>query len=143
MKVYCDTSAILKRYAKEPGSDYVNTLFKDNQVVLFTSRDFTELELTGALSRMFTQDQAEQALCLFRQDQQKRLVTIATADMIWETAKELVPFCADKKGTVISIVHIASAVLLGEDTLFLTFDSLQAEAAKACGLNLLDSGDWQ
>ena len=141
MVIYLDTSAFIKLYIREDGSEEVHSLVtsQDDPLPLW---DILEAELTNALRlKVFWGDlEAEQSdylLAKFRArklkgqyyrpllDQQDLM-----ASFIDLTHKTVTLSCR-----TLDIFHVAAALMIGAD-LFVSFDDRQIKLAKQAGLKV-------
>lgn len=128
MTLYVDTSALMKRYIAEHGSDTADELMATDPV-LVTSR-LTEIELLRNLARLLEGDDllAARRQALADLD---AFALVSLDDTICNAA------CRIAEQTLcrsLDALHVAAARRVGESTTFLTFDIRQAQAARSMGL---------
>jgi predicted nucleic acid-binding protein len=125
--VYVDTSALLKRYVEEPGSDRAAELLaSDDEIV--TGRH-TVVEVRRNLARLLSATDASEARAAFAQDVQALSIVELDAGTC-----ELAAMIAEQSGVrTLDALHLGAARRLGTGLTFLTFDVRQAQAARALG----------
>lgn len=141
MVIYLDTSAFIKLYIKEGGSEEVNSLVtsQDNPLPLW---DILEAELINALRlKVFLGDlDAEQSDYLLAKFRARKLKgqyyrphlnpQDLMACFIDLTHKTITLGCR-----TLDIFHVAAALVIGAD-LFVSFDARQIQLAKQSGLTV-------
>jgi predicted nucleic acid-binding protein len=116
--VYFDTSALVKRYITEVGSDWVKTLLENRTSGLFTSR-LSIIEGACTFARrhregMLSPEDYRQLLAIFDYDFAYRYNTLDVEQMVIDTARQMTnrhPLRA------YDAVQLATAWLLNEDLL--------------------------
>jgi predicted nucleic acid-binding protein len=131
MTLYVDTSALLKRYVREPGTDRVNELLSSDPVIAIGRHAVVEVRRN--LARL-----------LSGRDQDESRVAFAT-DLAGFNIVELDEGTCELAATVaeqtlvrtLDALHLGAARRLGAATTLLTFDTRQADAARLLGLAVL------
>lgn len=141
--IYLDTSAFLKLYIREPGSQEVQDLViaQDHPLPVW---DLLEAEFTNALRlKAFWQDitpaQAAAQIGLFQQRKQQGFYHVPEIDRggllaAFRRLSEETPRLGCR---TLDIMHVACATLLAPDT-FVTFDAQQRALALQAGLHAPD-----
>jgi len=141
--IYLDTSAFLKLYLREPGSQEVQDLVvaQDHPLPVW---DLLEAEFTNALRlkafwRDLTPAQADTQIGLFRQRKQQGFYHVPEMDRgslmgTFRTLSEETPPVGCR---TLDILHGAFPSLLAAD-LFVTFDARQRTLARHAGLHAPD-----
>lgn len=138
-RVYFDTSALLKRYLFEPGSDRARALQRTYRVV---SSAVMPVEAASALSRRktlgnLTDRQLSAALAKMRSDR-IRWELVEVDRPVLSKAEELVMQTPLRP---LDAIHLASALtfltMTGVRMPFVTADERQREAAATLGLNVI------
>lgn len=135
MKVfYFDSSALVKRYLDEDGSDYVREVFAGEPLVV--SAVITMVEVAAAVARAardnrVTQEEADEVLQTFRQDWQD-VVRVQLVEVVIERAAEL---AQKHRLRAYDAVHLAAALCLKElaglELWLATFDEDLRAAARS------------
>ena len=144
--IYLDTSALVKLYLLEKGSEFVQSCVasQDEPLPIW---ELQEAELTNALHlKVFWNElsvaQAEIQIGYF-QDRMKRglyyFPEIRRADLM-HTFHRLSRETPRTGCRTMDILHVACALQL-ESCRFLTFDDRQRALARIAGLNVIDSDD--
>ncbi len=138
---YFDTSALVKRYVVEAGSDVVRRLLRHHRVV---SSVLLRLEAVSAVRRKHAEGQLTET-------QQKRLLRrIEADDPFWE----LVPIADEvmdiarrlllaHRLRTLDAIHLASASIVAAEEVqmpFVTADHRQAEVGRIAGLEVIEIG---
>jgi predicted nucleic acid-binding protein len=137
---YFDTSALVKRYVRERGTIEVRRLLRKHRIL---SSSVMPVELFSALSRRHGQKE------LSEQDYTAILTRIKEDRSFWELvevtpgvlarAEEVV---LDLKVRALDAIHVASAAVFQDSTgrplFFVTSDERQLEAARECGLEVIE-----
>lgn len=133
MTLYLDSSALLKRYILEPGSDAVSdTLERDPRWV---AANHTYTEVSIALNRRLGMVDAGPATGLFDEDWVRTLV-IDIDDAICRRAADL---GIEHYLRTLDALHLAAAERAGGSELtFVTFDTRLGDAARAMGFVVAD-----
>jgi len=141
MVIYLDTSAFIKLYIKEVGSEEVNALVtsQDDPLPIWF---MGEAELTNALRlKVFwnelKSDQADYLLSLFRARKLKGQYYSPQLDYgdLMAIFVDLTHKTATLGCRTLDIFHVAAALMMGVD-LFASFDQRQVQLAKASGLRV-------
>lgn len=133
MRLYVDTSALLKRYFKEQGSDSKQLMLVEEAEEIVVSM-ITSAELLGALRRAVTGNRIdEESAASVAND-----FELMQEDFLWRAVDELVKNKADEISWAtgsrgMDSIHVATASL-ESCNVFLTADIRQHEAASASGL---------
>lgn len=138
--LYLDTSALLKLYIREPGSEEVQARIaaQDQPLPVW---EIQEMELTNALRlkaywKDITADQAEAQLTLFHERRQRGLYVFPELrrGALMDTFRRLSAETPRLGCRTMDILHVACAVQLRADE-FLTFDQRQRTLALHAGLS--------
>lgn len=143
MKLYVDSSVLVKLYYPEPESKVLaEWIKKQKQAITFTP--FHELEITNAFAlKVFGNEISEEKFKDFRiileKDKAAGVLNVVTpdwSDVLLESIK-----ISKRSSSVIGtrsldIIHVASADILNCDT-FLTNDKRQLSAAHTIGINAI------
>lgn len=144
MKLYIDSSVLVKLYYPEPESKvFSEWIIKQKQAILFTQ--FHELEIINAFSlKVFRNEITVENFNAFRdiieKDKAAGILEVINPD--WsEVLMESLKILKRSNHTIgtrsLDIIHVASADTLNCDT-FLTNDKRQLNAALGIGLNVMD-----
>lgn len=137
---YLDSSALIKLYVLEAGSDQVSAYTRAlPHPVPFTH--LHELEMKNGLQlKRFRREAAASAVAASAQaiDEDFAAGVLSRPELNWfdvfRRAQELVSLHSPRNGCrSLDLLHVATALLL-EATSFLTFDDRQARLARASGL---------
>ena len=132
MKIYLDTSALLRRYFKEPESEDAVRVMNEPHVKIVSAVVFVELASVfrrALKGRRITRTQHHQLSETARQDLRNIRLQPASEELFRQAA-----LVADQTGLrSLDAIHLASARLAGAD-LVLTYDMEMAEAARRIGL---------
>ena len=136
MRVFLDSSALVKRYYEEPGSDQVQELM-DSATHLIASA-LCVLEVTSALSRRRRLGQIDQRELDWTREtlfeDLSRMDVIPIADSILDEALGMI----DRRSvTTLDSIQLATA-LRGSPDLFVCSDRSLLQAARSEGLVVLD-----
>jgi uncharacterized protein len=132
LKLYLDSSALIKRYIHEPGSEKVlNLCAKADQLTLSA---LCVPETVSAFCRLRRERlMTEEIYQLLKKDFQEDLNETSVVEVSSEIISASVD-CLEKSRTgTLDAVHLATALIKGCD-LFLTADIQQQKAARAMGL---------
>ena len=146
---YLDTSAILKRYRREIGTEAIDDLIGNAQPEdRFYTSILSTLELTSALMRLVKGGQlggsvAEAASAAFRQDIQEIFRVWPLDDSTVATA---IPVVEQHKLRSIDAIHLATAIAIfaaagDENTILVSSDMELLEAAASSGIDVLNPQD--
>ncbi len=144
MKLYIDSSVLVKLYYPEPESKaFSEWIKKQKQAILFTQ--FHELEMTNAFAlKVFRNEISDESFNAFRdiieKDKAAGILEVINPD--WsEVLLEALKISKRNSPVIgsrsLDIIHVASADILNCDTFF-TNDKRQLSAALAIGLNVMD-----
>lgn len=141
MIYYFDTSALLKKYILEKGSQKVLALFEEESDLVLTSK-IASLEAFHGITRKAKEEKLSPKTLskLLRQLEKDfndfELVEINSE--LFKRAKELIQKYLLK---TLDAIHLASALLLKEEGLeacFISCDLAQLKAARSCGLKVFN-----
>lgn len=132
MSLYVDSSALLKRYVDEPGSETAESLL-DSDPSLLTARH-TIVEVRRTLARVLDERDAAEARSAFARDLDALSVIELDA-----TTCEMAAAIAEVTGVrTLDALHLGAAQRAGGPAVpFLTFDVRQAQAARALGFTVV------
>jgi predicted nucleic acid-binding protein len=133
VRLYVDTSALLKRYFDEPGSDSKHLSLIDDADVLVVNM-ITSAELLGAVRRAVTAGRLEEESALLVANDFEMM----QEDFLWRSVDKSIKDKADEISWVtgsrgMDSIHIATALLEMCDV-FLTADIRQYEASISVGM---------
>ena len=132
MTAYVDSSALLKRYVKEPDSEYATSLV-DADEVLATSW-LTVVEVRRSLSKLLKGSDLGRANQVAQEDMDKMALVLPDATT-WLAAAEI---GAALNVRSLDALHLACAQRLRIPAIrFVTFDIRQAIAARALGFSVV------
>jgi len=140
--IYLDTSAFLKLYVREEGSEFVQrrVQLQDEPLPVV---DLLQSEFVNALRLKVYWEEIEaptvdHLIALFDDRLTRAQYFVATVDRIrlLQDARDLSDHTTSIGCQTLDILHVASALQL-EPREFLTFDSRQAELARRAGLEVL------
>ncbi len=143
MKLYIDSSVLVKLYYPEPESKVLSEWIKSQkQTILFTQ--FHELEITNAFAlKVFRNEISEKSFndlrSIIAKDKALGVLDVVKpgwSDVLLESlkiSKRMSPAVGSRS---LDIIHVASADILDCDT-FLTNDKRQLDAAGRIGLNTM------
>jgi predicted nucleic acid-binding protein len=143
---YLDTSALAKRYVREPGSGWIRNLFASTQGHRLWTVRLSGPELVAALWRKVRTGEESaanmgQAVQAFRTDWQHRYQIVEVTPLVAEEAMRL----AEQHGLRgYDAVHLAAALSIvqvsrlsgGPALVFLSADDQQLQAAQSEGLGV-------
>jgi len=144
LKLYIDTSVLVKLYYPEPLSRRAEELLKNlKQPLLFTP--FHELEITNAFAlNVFRNEISKEIfntiLEIFKEDKISGTLKVVNpdwAEVFLEALKISKLYSLQIGARSLDIIHVAAAGMLNCDT-FLTNDRRQAFAAEKIGLKSID-----
>ncbi|MFT4176281.1 MAG: type II toxin-antitoxin system VapC family toxin [Luteolibacter sp.] len=140
--LYLDTSALLKLYIREPGSEQVQAAISSQSLPL-PIWELQEAELLNALRlKVFRQEitdaQAETQITLFHARRKKGLYLFPELDRqsLMETFRQLSRETSKLDCRTLDILHVACAVEISA-TGFLGFDQRQNALAAQAGLSVI------
>ncbi len=131
MTLYVDTSALLKRYIDERDSAAAAQLMMSDPV-LVTSH-LTEVETRRNLARLLSGD----VLVERRRQLQADLDAFAMVALDATTCNEAARIAEQTLCRSLDALHIAAAHRAGTETVLLTFDIHQAQAARSLGMAVI------
>lgn len=137
---YLDSSALVKRYVRETGSDHVESLFRKN-VPMFTA-GLTYCELYACFGRLVrlgdaTREQMAGLNAALERDWASLTIIELTATVRALTPK-LAVAAALRGGDVVQLCSALRAAQLVDSLIFVAADLRLLHAAKAQGLRVLD-----
>lgn len=135
-----DTSALVKRYHLEPGSDKVDEMFEDTDNVLIIS-ELALVEVTSALLRKrnrgeITTSAMENALAQFARDVLSELIVADFTSDVVRRARELV--LAHNLKTLDALQLASALEFQALNPAFVYADAKLHDAAQAAGMTVLD-----
>lgn len=139
--VYLDTSALLKLYLIEEGSEWVQALVaaQDDPLPIW---ELQEAELTNALRlKVFwneiTADQSDEQLAHFRSRKARGLYVFPNLERaaLMERFRDLSRHTMELGTHTLDVMHVACACELGVER-FVSFDGRQLALAARCGLEV-------
>jgi uncharacterized protein len=139
MKYYFDTSALVKFYHVEDGTDTVSELIRKPGNIVYIS-ELAKLEFVSALLRRFRSGEIEKvelsrALISFREDIRRFCIEPLHDNVIDEAEKLLMKYGEDSGLRTLDALHLATCVLLNLDNgVFVAADSTLIEVADHMGL---------
>lgn len=143
--IYLDTSALVKYYVQEPGSDVVRRAVEDDPDPAFSV--LAIVELASALWRKVREGGVEESeianvLQRFLDDARHALV-VPLVDGQGPVAQEAMRLCRDMGLKAADAVHLATALVLSARStttplVFLAADRQLVQAARRSGLQALD-----
>lgn len=133
MSLYVDSSALLKRYVDEPGSDEADALLASDPSLL-TARH-TIVEVRRNLARLLEERDASAAKAAFNHD----IATFAIVELDAVTCDAAADVAELTGARTLDALHIAAARRLGGGAAvaLVTFDVRQAQAARTLGMTVL------
>ncbi|MCK4275176.1 MAG: type II toxin-antitoxin system VapC family toxin [Phycisphaerae bacterium] len=145
MTVYIDTSALLKKYIQETGSDEVVRLWTSPQEMAISRVGYAEALAAFARRRRegtLTQDLFEAVVEQFKVDW-KSLARLPVSDELDHFVDRLVRGHSLRG---LDVIHLASALSISEgaveDFLFVSADRRLLDAARREGLNVYPDRSW-
>ncbi len=140
--IYLDTSALIKLYIRESGSEEVQNwvVSQDDPLPVW---DLQEMELTNALNLKvfwgdFSRADAERQIDLFRERRRRGLYFYPDFDRL-DWVEQYFEICGHTReiGTrTLDIQHVACALLI-KPAAFISYDERQRNLAAKLGLNVL------
>jgi predicted nucleic acid-binding protein len=129
---YVDSSALVKRYVREPDSDQANRLLDAD--LEWVSSAVTELEVRRVLTLRLPADRLARARTVFLRDWERTAVVAADATTIGQAAG-----LAEATGARgLDALHLASAARVSSRSMRLvTFDVRMAATARSLGLTVV------
>ena len=115
---YFDTSALVKRYIAEPGSDWIRTVLDDQAPNVFTSL-ITSVEAACTFARreregLLSSDDHHQLLSIFDYDFAYRYSVLGVEPVVIDTARQM---AIRQPLRAYDAVHLATAWLLNQELL--------------------------
>ena len=132
MTTYVDSSALLKRYVAEADSDVADAVLAAD-ATLVTARH-TVVEVRRSLARLLGGDDLTRARAAFVAD----LGAVAIIELDADTCGTAAAIAESSGVRTLDALHLAAAQRVAEPGMrFLTFDTRQAQAARALGLEVV------
>ncbi len=132
MTTYVDSSALLKRYVAEADSDVADAVLAAD-ATLVTARH-TVVEVRRNLARLLGGDDLARARAAFVAD----LGSVAIIELDADTCQAAAAIAESSGVRTLDALHLAAARRVAEPGMrFLTFDTRQAQAARALGLEVV------
>ena len=141
MLYFLDTSALLKHYRKEAGTEFIETIFQ-NQESILTISTISVLEAISALDRLFrrgliNQKELEQSLSLLENElSSMRIGVIEQTPSHVLQAKSLI--IEHHLASNDALILATALALKPYPHYFVTSDIVQLHAAESCGLKILN-----
>lgn len=139
MILYCDTSALIKRYVEEEGTEYVDSLWDDASIVVTSVVAYAEI--ITAFSKKLTEGvlsvkEYNNIVLKFKEDYEQLILVPVSMDLN-KLIEELIKRHPIRWGEAI---HLASALIFvtseSPKPVFACFDSILNQAAIEEGLTL-------
>ena len=135
MRIFCDTSALAKRYVQEPGSEELEELFTSIATEMFIST-LAFVEIASALGRKLrnkeiAEAKVGEAIKELEEDWYEVFAKIPVEDMLAEKAAAIALEYSLKGADA---VHLASALVIGAE-LFVAADNKLIHVAGKMGIN--------
>jgi predicted nucleic acid-binding protein len=150
--VYLESSALVKRYAKERGTNYVIGLMRPSARNVIYSAKITEVEVCAALARRrkgltITANQATKSISRFRRVFARRFFTADLTDVVVNEAVRLSDIYALRGYDAVQLATalVANRKRLGDGLKHLVFVSADAElnnAAQTEGLTVENPNNY-
>lgn len=148
---YLDSSAIVKIYIQEPGSDWIRTLRRRSQNVEITICEISDAEVFAAFYRRYRSGELstnilQNACNLFRNDFEKLYVRLPVTKTVIDTGMQLIQkhplrgYDSIQLATAISFLNELQK-LDGELMNFISADDILNDAAQAEGLAVINPAD--
>ena len=146
---YMDTSALVKRYRNEPGTEAIDRLFDVRQADTRIYTSFlTALELTSSILRLvkggqLSQNLADNMLARFRQDTQGTVRILPLTDAIVNDALAVVEQHQLRSADAIHLATASSIFSLAPEleSILVSSDRELLSAAANSGMGVLDPQD--
>jgi len=138
MRLFFDTSALIKNYIQETGSDKVESLMTDSEIIYVSS--ILEIETVSTLKRLLI-DKAitEKEYIILKREFETDYQFFIAADLtsaVIEKAKTVIEKHYLKS---LDAIHLAAAVLLADEIdYFIACDEKLLKAAKKEGINIIN-----
>jgi uncharacterized protein len=141
MKVYLDTSALVKFFHEEEGTDLITALIEDSSAVLYVS-ELTILEFTSALQRLcragfIDRNNLKVALDSFRKELSRFKVIPVNSQVINGAEKLLLELGNDPGLRTLDSIQLSTFISLNLNLaggLFVASDLTLVKAAEAKGI---------
>ncbi len=143
---YLDTSALLKRYKTEKGTEVIDELFSSRKLdEVFVTSHFTSIEIESVAARALKGNALNKEACgvlirLYAEDIEEQIIVLPVSTALLSQAAEAARRNALRAGDA---VHLASALRVREpshpsDLVFVTSDRELLQAAEREGFTALD-----
>ena len=140
---YWDTSAVIKLYLDEPDSEKFRGIAATVPRIMISTLTWSEARVTfrrkeadGSLAKGATEQLMR---TLFENIEDGRINSMMWGELLEPEAERVIDRCWTRSPCIrvrtLDAIHIASALTAGE-TIFVTADIRQRDAAAACGLSL-------
>jgi predicted nucleic acid-binding protein len=139
MKIYLDTSSLIKLYHTESGTSELDNLFEDNTIQEIFLSEITKIEFNSAICKKvrtkdLTNEEATELISSFTSDYGNYSFVDSNNDLILH-AKDLVTKHGVQGLRTLDSIQLASALKVYDQVeLFLTSDKLLSELFKDEGL---------
>jgi predicted nucleic acid-binding protein len=131
MKIYLDTSSLIKLYHKEEGTNELESVFASNKITHVYLSEIAKVEVSAAVwkkvrTQEISTEQANTTLHLFEKDFEK-FCFITIDSLLLEQARLLVSKYGAEGLRTLDSIQLASCLQLSEDVdLFMSADKLLA-----------------
>jgi len=133
--LYLDTSALLKRYVDEPGTEVVVRAMTDDPAWAASAMAQPETEL--ALCHLLPDDESRMGIVeRFRRDWSRFFVVPVDPECL----RRAVEIGCEYHVRTLDALHLAAAERLPAPVVMVSFDARQRAAAAAIGLHLIAAG---
>jgi predicted nucleic acid-binding protein len=129
--LFLDTSALVRRYVAEPGSELVIELM--TQDPRWAAAALAQVETRVTLCHLGLDEAAEAEAGRRVSDDWERFLVVRLAEPLLETAAEI---ACELRLRTLDAIHLAAALQLPRPVTFLTFDRQQSAAAISLGLEV-------
>lgn len=128
MRIFLDTSSLIKKYAEEEGSDDLEMLLKEVSEIIVSP--ITWIESRNYLSRMYREKIIDQKECLLLKNELKEDFNFFNR-VLWSDALEqkAVEIVEERHLKTLDSIQLAAGILSHAD-LFVTSDNKLLKAAK-------------
>ena len=139
MKLFLDTSSLVKLYHKETGTSELESLFATSKITTVFLSELSKVEFTSTLWKKvrtgeLVEVNAQTTLALFESDFEK-YTFVATDSIIIERARMLLSTYGVRGLRTLDGIQLSTAVSLAQQTnLFLTADTLLKSFLESEGL---------
>jgi uncharacterized protein len=144
--IYLDTSVVVKRYRREPGTDFMDALLQNpSRSNTFYTSFLSVLELTATIMRLIggtqlTEETGQEILRQFRRDLREGYVLLPLDN---DTIGKAISVVQDHKLRSADAIHLATAIdIFATDStsqhVFITSDHELLSAAQIQGMTTID-----